>query len=122
MSPISVPYYDTARGLYWNASEENLPLSTNLRAVRKYIENSKPKLGWENESDINHFKLIELIYMYRDDYNIDSEIFSIVKEENYNSCVDVLYSEFNHLFSDQRKEIIRICLKKRFKRLEKILY
>ena len=120
--PYFSPIYDTARGLYWNASEENLPLPNNSKAIEKYIENSKPKLGWENESDINHFKLIELIYMYRDDYNIDSEIFSIVKEENYDSCVDILYSEFNHLFSDQRKEIIRICLEKRFKRLEKILY
>lgn len=119
--PCFSPIYDTARGLYWNLNEENLPLPTGLNRVERYSENSKPKLGWEQESDINHFKLIELIYIFREDYSINPETFRMINEKNLNNCFDVLYTEFNDLFSDQRKELIRICLENRFRKLEKIV-
>ncbi len=119
--PYFSPIYDTARGLYWNQHEENLPLSFELDKIKKYAENSRPKLGWENERDINHFKLIELIYVYRDDYFIDSDTFNIINPTNLDKCFNVLRDEFNGLISNKRKDVIRICLENRFKRLEKIL-
>ncbi|MEO0554129.1 MAG: HipA domain-containing protein [Bacteroidota bacterium] len=119
--PFFSPVYDTARGLYWNESEENLSLRIAEPSIEKYVDNSRPKLGWENESDINHFKLIELLYMYRLDYNISDDVFKILSKSNLKNSLDVIQKEFKFLLSENRKNLISKCLIKRFEKLENII-
>jgi hypothetical protein len=62
--PIFSPIYDTARGLFWNYTEKEVNKIYNNKTrldtvIKKYSEKSKPKTGWEDKSNINHFDLLE---------------------------------------------------------------
>lgn len=117
-NPYFSPVYDTARGLYWNISEDKLPSRVNLKSQEKYVAGSKPKLGWENESDINHFKLFDLIYTFRNEYGVDSSVFDILDEKKLWNSIDVLNTEFKTLLSEQRRELVKNCLIARFHKLK----
>ena len=60
--PYFSPVYDTARGLFWNDSEEKLRGIVEVNKtvdshIKKYCKSSRPKIGWENEKNLNHFQL-----------------------------------------------------------------
>lgn len=66
-TPRFSPIYDTARGLFWNYSEEKIDkLFTRDGTIdevqfTKYLQNSMPKIGWEGLKRLNHFTLIRNI-------------------------------------------------------------
>ena len=50
--PYFAPVYDTARGLFWNDTDEKLEnryINHSESYLKKYCENSRPKIGWEGE-------------------------------------------------------------------------
>ena len=123
--PYFAPIYDTARGLYWNDHEDkifNLIKSKSQRSqkIETYAQKSKPKIGWEGKTKLNHFELIRLI----------NEL-PIIKQANcfkphlsegkYKAVEFMIVNEFSNLLSPQRINLIVNTLSYRFSVLRKIV-
>ena len=124
-TPYFSPVYDTARGLFWNDDEDKIARRTGNaqekeRYIRKYCKLSRPKLGWEGEKDLNHFKLVEKIY--NNEFYISK---SEIKELFLHSVLDKMFvtidRNFSHLFSERRIRLIKDCLEYRYNEINKLL-
>lgn len=121
--PCFSPIYDTARGLFWNYSEEKIVNLHNgshslANEITKYTQKSLPKLGWESVQNINHFKLVEHIITDLDHFNLLKEM---VGEEIKQNCINLLEDEFTSLLSRERINLVKTCLSKRFELLNSLL-
>ena len=123
--PYFSPIYDTARGLFWNESEEKISSLFNNKPqlksfLVKYIDQSKPKIGFDGEKEINHFRLFEMIT--KDQIGINNETVRLLCSYDLleKSC-RILDEEFNVLISKERLYLIKKCLEERYQRLEQIL-
>lgn len=116
------PIYDTARGLFWNYSEEKINSYINDSDLNskliKYVNNSRPKIGWDGETNINHIKLVKLIYD-NEFYCSKIEIKEFFDESNLKKCFKLLNSEFFHLMSTKRRFLIKEYLKVRIEEISK---
>jgi hypothetical protein len=117
------PIYDTARGLFWSTSDEiidkwlnNTQLLTSK--IVNYAQNAKPQTGWEGKGNINHFRLIELLWQDGRFKNIISEMCDI---RNIPKIFRLIDSEFNFLTTQGRRILIKKCLQLRFDTLNKII-
>ncbi len=114
--------YDTARGLLWNQTEEQLKkIIKNGKIenfVKKYCENSKPKIGVENKPIVNHFELIDY---YKDHYKNDGEIISIFEKNKIDTIIYMINQKYNKLLSENRRVLIIEILKFRFNKIKEIL-
>lgn len=115
--PIFSPIYDTARGLFWNHSEEKLlSLHKNEKLLSnfivKYHNNTKPKIGWENEKNISHFQMVERLLIDNDcTFDQANKLFS---DQNLKKAESILNNEFDGLISPVRKAVILRYLTYRF--------
>jgi hypothetical protein len=122
--PKFAPVYDSARGLFWNISEHEIwqyfthPKEINRR-LAKYIENSKPKTGWDSLDEINHFSLLEKIF--RTDARYQDDIRELLFGDKLNKIFTLIDIEFAGLLSSQRIELVKRCLQMRWERLVEIL-
>lgn len=120
------PIYDTARGLHWNKSEENVKHILSLEQknginpqIEKYVVNSRPKIGWDSDGTLSHIELLARIY--ETEIGITKQNFvDFVKECNLNKCLCVIDNEFDGLFSKERKELIKKTLTLRFQKIQHI--
>jgi len=119
------PLYDSARGLLWNFSEENI--SKHLDAytkqsgtkIEKYINGSKPRVSIEDNKEANHFELVDFIGRYNDEFKeIALSLTSYKKEEE---VFRMLENEIFIYFSQIRRDLIKIVLKERFNKIRKIV-
>jgi hypothetical protein len=123
--PCFSPVYDTARGLFWNYTEQKIvSLSKNSKEldaqIKKYIAGSCPKIGWDNEVDINHIRLVELIAKYN--FGIKREtIHDLFSEENLNNCKKLIHEEFHGLLSSERIYVLNRCLERRIEEIRKVI-
>jgi hypothetical protein len=113
------PIYDTARGLLWNTEDENVVSlqqdKNHWRAFKaKYLNNSKPKIGWDGSDDLNHFELLERIVQH---HLSKQDLKKFLNQENLQTAQNVIDSEFGNLFSPGRKELIKELLQERFNTL-----
>lgn len=112
-TPIFAPIFDSARGLFWNYSEQNLlewfkqPHQIKER-VKKYSNLSKPKIGWEGLDDLNHFELINKIYSRNDSYTRICK--ELINNDTLNSVLTFLNSKFFKFYSKERISLIEKCL------------
>lgn len=117
--PYFSPIYDTSRALFWNESEQSLKNKFYPSDDSKFInysENAKPKIGWDNEKNINHFKLFELIA--QNECGISTKnIEEILSDKNLKEISDMIDKEFQDIISKERAEIIKSYLAYRRKRL-----
>ena len=115
--------YDTARGLLWNQTEEqlnNIIKSGNEEYfVKKYCNKSKPKIGIEGKHVVNHF---ELIKYYKEHYKKDEYIISIFANEKINNAINMINKNYFQLLSKNRRILITEILKFRFNKIKEILY
>jgi hypothetical protein len=122
--PRFSPVYDTARGLFWNEKEQKIVniVSDSKKLdifLDRYIENSVPKTGWENENNINHFRLVMLLYQQDHRYRaIYEDMTNLGQLQRIYKMID---EEFSRLFSKTRIFLIKSCLKRRFERLNQII-
>ncbi|MBR5957426.1 MAG: HipA domain-containing protein [Salinivirgaceae bacterium] len=118
------PVYDTARGLFWNVSEENLSKRLKqkdvLNYVKKYCDNSRPKLGWENVGDINHFRLVEEIFNNQF-YITKNEVRYLFRKDMLVAMEKTISGEFGRLLSADRISMIVKCLNYRYSIIEEII-
>ena len=123
--PFFSPVYDTARGLFWNESEQKIvDMYSNKNRlntyINKYCTNSRPKIGWDNENNINHFKLVSKIY--KNEFGITkNEIKELFLHPIFDKLIDVVKKDFVNLLSRERKKIIIECLNFRYNRILEIL-
>lgn len=121
--PYFSPIFDTARGLFWNESEQKI--SEKLRQkqqltsfLNKYIKNSFPKTGWEGEHNLNHIALVEKLK--KEDSTYDSIINELLTVEKEEQVLTMIQANFLELMSVNRMEIVTECLKLRFQLLREI--
>ena len=117
-TPTFSPIYDTARGLFWNFSEDKIAIYLDdlerLRGERlnKYMQRSKPKIGIENKTNINHFTLVNHIL---DNYPQYRKSYEEVINSNYlERSLEIINTDFSSLLSSNRRNLISECLKRRF--------
>lgn len=114
--PYFSPVYDTARGLFWNDTDEKLEnrYENNVSTyIDKYCKGSRPKIGWEGENNINHFRLVEKIYS-NEFYLQKIEIKALFLQSNPKRMFDIIDSEFSSLMSETRIKMIKFCLGYRY--------
>ncbi len=103
-SAVFSKIYDSARGLLWNRTEEQLNAFLKNNSVENFIlnycNNSKPKIGIEGKPPVNHFELIE---NYKEHYKKDSLILSIFANETLCEVIDLVNRRYNKLLSNNRR-------------------
>lgn len=123
--PYFAPIYDTARGLFWNQSESKLLLRTStpkgrVEFIRKYCDQSRPKVGWVDETKLNHFKLVDKIY--RNEFYITrEEIKLLFLPSVLERMFHTIDCEFSRLLSKDRLSLIRSCLEYRYHEIVNLL-
>lgn len=122
--PYFSPIYDTARGLFWNFPDEKVvslfrdEKQLSNRIV-KYHNETKPKIGWEGEKEINHFQLVERLLVNNDcTFDFAKKLFS---NDNFNKAIVILNAEFNGMISDKRKRLVIRYLEYRFEAFNNLL-
>lgn len=123
--PVFSPIYDSARGLFWNDSEEKIKAIYNDKSridayISKYSEGSTPKIGWDGISKLNHFDLVEKLNTLPFVINC-STMHYVCSKETLNTAFLVIDKEFSGLLSAERKALIKKCLEYRHNRIKKIL-
>lgn len=120
--PRFSPVFDTARGLFWNVSEENLAffykeLKEGIgKRFSNYIIKSKPKIGWDNSKDVNHFDLLISVKESFPEFHLIYK--DMLKESNLEKAKNVLDDEFQHLMSKKRCILVKECISQRFYELK----
>ncbi len=118
------PVYDTARGLFWNVSDEQLTMRINQRDVQRYIkkycENSRPKLGWTGIHNINHFRMVKEIYEHRF-YITQDEMHDFFRKEMLTNMKNVIKVEFERFFSKERLYMVNTCMDYRYKSIWEVI-
>ena len=118
------PVYDTARGLFWNASDEQLSMRIRqkdvARYVKKYCDGSKPKLGWIDAGDLNHFRMVKGIYDNQF-YISNEEIRYLFRSDMLTAMKDTIKNEFGHLLSRERLFMINECIDYRYKMIWEVI-
>ncbi len=121
--PIFAPIYDSARGLLWNLSDENIKnhLQTHKQGgkkVLKYIEEASPRISIDDNKQANHFQLLDFVKRYNQDYK--EIVNELASEENEAKVLEMLKNEFYPFFILERCELITLILKNRFKTIRGI--
>jgi len=119
------PVYDTARGLFWNYSENKVNDIVEINKttdahIRKYCQESRPKIGWEGERKLNHFKLFEKIYT-NEFFVSREEIRELLAPSLLGQMVAEVRHNFCTLMTKNRIMIICKCLEYRFNELRRLL-
>jgi len=116
--PTFAPVYDSARGLLWNYSDENLKHLLKLhkegsKRLLKYITDASPRISIETNTTANHFELIDFIKRYNKDYqNTVNELASTTNEDK---VLQLLKEEFYPFFISERAALITEVIKTRFR-------
>lgn len=121
--PYFSPVYDTARGLFWNDTDEKLENRYKNHGntyLKKYCEGSRPKIGWDGEKNINHFGLVGKIYS-NEFFLRKNEIKALFLRSNLEKMFAVIDSEFSHLMSETRIKMIKLCLEYRYNTILELL-
>ena len=123
--PYFSPIYDTARGLLWNFNDQKVIhlysslCKGNNKAFINYVNNSKPKIAIPHNSDCNHFELIE--FLNKNDFIKLEHKQNWSNTGNLEKAIKILNKEFKHLFTEDRKFLIKEILTARFNKLRQIL-
>jgi hypothetical protein len=122
--PVFSPIYDTARGLFWNDHEDKLREIYNDKNrlpsfIKKYSDNSAPKIGWDGFKKLSHFELVKNLKTLPITLNFET-LKNICSEEIINEVTGMIDKEFGQLMSFERKEMIKVCLQYRHDCIRKI--
>jgi hypothetical protein len=122
--PVFSPIYDTARGLFWNDHEDKLSEIYNDKNrihsfIKKYSDNSAPKIGWDGFKKPSHFELVEKLKSLPFALNCET-LKNICSVAKINEVISMLDKEFGQLMSVERRELIKICLLYRHDCIKKI--
>lgn len=116
--PTFAPIYDSARGLLWNLSDDNIKKFLNThrtggKKILNYIEDASPRISIESNTAANHFQLIDFVRRYNKEY--DEIVTNMASEDNEAKVLAMLKKEFSNFYIAERSELISIILRERFK-------
>lgn len=121
------PVYDTARGLFWNDDDEKIRrrMASGGSAgidgyLKKYCNGSRPKLGWDGDSNLNHFTMVKHI-VDSQFYISKAELQAMFADDVLVRMYKVLDKEFLNLMIPERIDLVKMCLQYRFKTIKQIL-
>jgi hypothetical protein len=115
-APKFSPVYDTARALFWNIPETRIvQMLTDEQQLEKYVKNCLAPIGCDKETNVDFFRLIGLIWEHFEDYRNNVERFLPYAPLKL-SC-EVVDKQFGVLFSKERSELIKRCLRLRRRKL-----
>lgn len=122
-NPKFAPLYDSARGLMWNFSDENIVLT--LRDMKKggkkidnYISQAKPRISIDKNKTATHFELIEFL---KKDKKFAQIIDSLSSDFLESKVIKMLKREFFPFFIKERSELVLYLLKMRFQKTRDLL-
>jgi hypothetical protein len=110
-APRFSPIYDSARGLFWNTPEVNLSRFETDGALRRYILGAHPLIGWDPRGAVGHFELVANIAGYSRELR---DALNAIDLERLGSIELLIDREFSRLFSEERRDLIKRCLRLRF--------
>jgi HipA-like C-terminal domain len=115
-APRFSPVYDTARALFWNIAETRVrQMLTDDQQLERYVRNCLAPIGCDKELNVDFFRLIGLIWEHYAEYRHNIEKFLSYYPLQL-SC-EVVDKQFATLFSKERSELIKRCLRLRHKKL-----
>ena len=119
-APRFSPVYDTARALFWNISESRVrQMLTDSQQLEKYVINCEAPIGCDKEANVDFFRLIGLIWENFEGYRSNIEKF--LPHFPLKLSCEMVDKHFGTLFSKERSELIKRCLRlRRGKLLEAI--
>ncbi len=121
--PTFAPIFDSARGLLWNESDEQIihTIKTQKQGSKKlenYILNACPRISTVENTKANHFELIEFLKSYSREYKqIIDEMTCL---ENENRVLETIEKEFKKHFIPERFSLTTQIIKSRFETIRKI--
>lgn len=119
--PTFAPIYDSARGLLWNYSDDNIKkiFQNRGKKIVTYIDGACPRISIESNKQANHFQLIDFIKRYRQEYKDIVEDLS--STDNERKVIQMLKTEFSPYFIPERSALIIEILTTRFKKVRNLI-
>ena len=121
--PIFAPVYDSARGLFWNQSDENIvhiykhEQAGQSKKVHNYAKKATPRISCESNKKANHFELVGYLKSCNPEYlSIANQLSSKEMERKVISNFKRNYSKF---FIRERQSLIEKLLSIRFEQTRK---
>ena len=118
------PVFDTARGLFWNFSDEQLLKKerdgNRQQFLEKYANESRPLIGVPGVGSCNHFDLVQHILSSGRDRPVAKGLRAVASSFSVSRCERTLHLRFGRLLSRSRLELIRDLLDYRNARLKEI--
>ncbi len=124
--PRFSPIYDTARGLHWNSSDEeimkvcNYPKEQYRQAIEKYCRNCRPKICWTQGMEVNHFELIQELFSSSQGLSSES-ISDFFDDIDVESVIEILKREFKGIIFAQRLNLVCDIIRYRIDKLRQCL-
>ncbi|MFK8058253.1 MAG: HipA domain-containing protein [Saprospiraceae bacterium] len=118
------PIYDSARGLFWNATDRSIQSKFQgqggLQAyIASYAENSRPRISCKGKSKLNHFELIRLLTSDNPEFKDIAHGLAGIKQETL--AIETLYLVASDHFSAFRMDAIEQLLRHRFESIRNVL-
>jgi len=115
------PIYDTARGLLWSITEENILKMYNQyqlgdnQQINAFLKRSKPRFSFSDNPQSNHFDLVKFLSNYDESYR--NVILSLITVKQEQSVLRKLKKTVCRYFSRERNFLINEILRLRFEKL-----
>jgi hypothetical protein len=84
-----------------------------------YIESACPRISIENNTQANHFELVD--FLIRFNYEFKGILEEFISPQKELEVLKMLKNEFFDLFIKERYSLVEIILKERFKKLRQLL-
>ena len=92
---------------------------TDEQQLEKYVHKCAPPIGCDKEPDVDFFRLIGLIWEHFEAYRNSIEKF-LAHDPLEQSC-EIVDQRFGTLFSQERSQLIKRCLRLRRKKLLEVI-
>ncbi len=121
--PKFAPLYDSARGLLWNWSDDNIAIQlqhhySGGQKIVKYIQKATPRISINGNSTVNHFELVA--FLKGENANFAATLAGMVTVENETAVLKMLEKEFHPLLVIQRSTAITLIIQERFNKLRNL--
>jgi hypothetical protein len=112
--PRLAPIFDTARALFWNDGEADLMKYRRPEKMARYVQDSKPVIGVQGTQAVKHFDLVFAVAAESPRYV--AVLNELVRGAALAETFRMIDEEFGVLLSEQRRQLIKECLQRRYDR------
>jgi hypothetical protein len=113
------PIFDTARGLFWNNRESDLWKYFAPTKLRRYVDFASPQLGCPARAGANHFQFLAVLLSDCPEYA--SSLQDLVASDVVGDVHALMQDEFSALISEQRRNLIGLCLAQRVEKFREVV-